>query len=399
MGLSINIPGQEWPQVFRQLIITNSHHWLKLARDDATALLSEAPQILKGLYYALALPEAWQPARDLMLLLSPTLTRHGLDGDWPGFLSRAITRSREEHDPAETELRLALATFYRLRGQLKEAEVCLQEVLILCGQDKHSPHYWTGVNQLALVARLATDYEQALTHCRQVLSTQNLPLAVYAEALNVRGLVAHDRRQWQQALIYFEQGLTYYQSLDDPYQTARLLTNRGIILARLKRWDEAEMSYRKAISRFQAAGDNVEQFKAVLSLGNNYLTQGDYQTAIVHYQKAIPVFEQHHYPIEQAHIYNNLGMAYTGLADWEMAETYLNASIEVWRKLADPYNLANVLDNLAKVFVNLKQVQQADETWQKALQILQTAPDTPFGTFLKQKVAEHLTNLRGNDKK
>ena len=394
MGLTPGPPGQEWPQVFRRLIVTNSRHWLNQARDDTTQILSEVPQILKGLHYALDLPEARQPARDLMLLLSPTLARRGLDGEWQSFLSKAVARSREEQDPAEIELRLALATFYRLRGQLSEAGVCLQEALLLCGEDRTSPHYWTVINHLARVARLAADHQQALAHCQQVFAEQNLPLATYAEALNVMGLVAHDRRQWAEALTYFEQGLSFYRSLGDPYQVARLLTNRGIILRRLERWDEAEVSYREAASRFQEAGDNVERFKAVTNLGNSYLMRADYQAAIEQYQKALPIFEQYRYLIDQAGIYNNLGMAYTGIADWEMAKVYFNASVGAWRKLADPYNQANVLDNLAKVFMNVNRFKQAGEAWRQALQILNTAPDTPFSIFLKQKVEERLADLK-----
>jgi tetratricopeptide (TPR) repeat protein len=60
----------------------------------------------------------------------------------------------------------------------------------------------------------------------------NLPASQYAEALNVMGLVAHDRRQWAEALDCFEQALQHYRSLHDRYQVTRVLNNRGPVLLR-----------------------------------------------------------------------------------------------------------------------------------------------------------------------
>ncbi len=394
MDLALQDSSQPWPQVFRQFIVTNSRHWLNCAREDIDRLWHERSQVLKGLSYALSLPEAWPLARELMLYLSPPMVRQGLAVEWERFLTRAIARSLEEKDPVVIDFRLQLGILYRLQGRLPEAQHCFKEALNLCGQYNSSTHYWTLLNQLGLAARLSAQPEQALAYCRQVLVEQNLPVSEHAEALNVMGLVAYDRRQWEKALNYFEQALTRYRLLDDSYEIARILNNRGLVLLRNGRWDEAEASYREAIRQFQVSGDETERFKSLMNLGNIFLMRQDYKTAIRQYQVALPVFQKCNFLVDLAHTYNNLGMAHAGLADWKVAEAYFLASLELWRNLEDTHNLANVLDNLGNMFIKARQLKQANELLNQALQVLSTTPDNPAKTYLQREIKNRLSRIK-----
>src|SRR5690606_26515281 len=115
---------------------------------------------------------------------------------WERYLTQGIDRAAAEGDPAEIELRLQLGHLYRLQGRLAEARVCCRQALTLAEQDQNHPHRLALLNQLGLIARLAGQHEEALGYCRQVLAAPKLPLAEQAEAHNVLGLVAHDRREW-----------------------------------------------------------------------------------------------------------------------------------------------------------------------------------------------------------
>lgn len=393
MDRELGPAGERWPQVFHHLIISNIRHWRKEAQRDVGSLLPEVAQVLRGLSYALALPEAWPVARDLMLQLNPHLIRRWAGADWQILLREAIDRSRMERDPAEIEFRLYLATRYRLQHRLSKAEDCLHQALDLCRQSASSAHRWAVITQLALVARLSLRYDEALAYCRQVLAASNLPEPVYAEVLNVMGLVAHGRQQWQEALAHFEQSLSTYRALEEPYQIARLLTNRGVVLRQLGRWDEAEANYREAIRLFQASGDQIEQFKAVQNLGNIFLMRQAYEAAIRQYQQAVPVFERCNYLVDKAHAYNNLGMAYAGMTAWETAEIYFRASIEAWRVLENSYNLANVLDNLGAMFGNAGRQDEARQCWLEALSVVRMDPENPANVRLRQNIEKRVAQL------
>ncbi|MCB0209265.1 MAG: tetratricopeptide repeat protein, partial [Anaerolineae bacterium] len=260
--------GQPWSQHFRHLVIANSRYWLRCAKKDLNALRGETPQILQGLTYALILPDAWASARELIVYLSPTMIRQGQVKSWEAILQKSINASITANDKVEIELRQQLGTLYRLQGRLVEAEHCLHEALSLCHSDYPQSPYWSVLTQLALVARLLAHHDEALRLAQQVMARTDLPATIKAEALNVKGLVAYDQRQWETALSCFEQALALYRSTEETYQIARLLTNRGVVFQREGRWDEAEASYQEAIQTFQNTDDQTEQFKAVMNLGN-----------------------------------------------------------------------------------------------------------------------------------
>ena len=386
--------GQFWPQHFRRLVVANSRYWLDCAQQDLNTLRRETPQVLQGLTYALILPEAWPPARDLILYLSPAMIRQGQGKSWETILLKGITASVSANDTAEVELRLQLGHLYRLQGRLAEARHCLQDALSLARPYQPQNPYWRVLTQLALVARLLAHHDEALGYCQQVLAETTLPPTVRAEALNVKGLVAYDQRQWETALACFEQALALYRPAGEAYEIARLLTNRGMVFQREGRWDDAEASYQAAIQHFQSVDDQTEQFKAVMNLGNIFLMRQAYETAISHYQKALPVFRQCNYLVDLANVYNNLGMAHTGLSEWPAAEAYFKASVEVWRGLGNKgYNLANVLDNFGKMLMTAGQHGPAAVVLSEALHLLRTTPDSPATGRLQQKVQERLAQL------
>ncbi|MCB0178333.1 MAG: tetratricopeptide repeat protein [Anaerolineae bacterium] len=394
---SIAPVGQSWPQHFRHLVIANSRYWLRCAQKTPNTLREETPQVLQGLTYALILPDAWPSARDLIIYLSPTMIRQGQVKSWEAILRKSITASVSANDTAEVALRQQLGTLYRLQGRLVEAQHCLHEALNLCPSDQSQSPYWTILTQLALVARLLAHHDEALHYCQQVLTETSLPPTVKAEALNVKGLVAYDQRQWETALSSFEQALALYRSAGETYETARLLTNRGVVFQRENRSDEAEASYKEAIQHFQNTDDQTEQFKAVMNLGNIFLMRQAFESAISYYQQALPVFQQCNYLVDLANVYNNLGMAYNGLGEWPTAETYFRASIDVWRSLEDKgYNLANVLDNFGEVLITTKQYKTATIVLREALHLLRSIPDNSATHWLEQSVQEKLVQLKGD---
>lgn len=386
--------GPAWPQIFRQFIVSNSRYWLNCAQNDIKRLWPEFPQVLQALNYGLSLPEAWEPSRDLLLWLSPLIVRRGWGAEWEGFLRQGIARSPKERDPAEIDLRLHLGNLYRLQGRLAEAKQCFQEVVSLYDHYHSKALYCTLLNHLALVARLAGQHEEALTYCRQVLEEQNPSSSEQAEALNVLGLVAYDRRQWSEALAYFEQALALYRGVGDSYQIARILTNQGVVLQRSGRLDEAEARCQEAIQQFQTADDQIEIYKAMMNLGNVLLMRQAYEAAIKQYQVTLPIFKQFHFLIDLGNIYNNLGMAYSELADWPAAEAYFTAALDLAYKRGNSYYLANLLDNFGTMLIKAGQYGRAREVLSQALETLNSASHNPASDRLWGVVEDRLVQLQ-----
>ncbi|MEM7349147.1 MAG: tetratricopeptide repeat protein, partial [Chloroflexota bacterium] len=350
-------PDLDQREMFRHLIVANSQHWLACAQQNETQLLAEAPQVIKTLHFALSLTDAWHPARDLMRYLNPLMLRQGQGEVWEPLLNKAITQSAALDDPVELELRLALGQLYRLQGRLPDAQRTLQQALATTQETTQL--YWTLLNEQALILRLLTHHEQAIDYCQQVLQAPQVTATAQAEALNVLGLVAHDRREWPQALDYYEQALSLYKKTNDNYHIARILTNRGVLFQQQKRLEEAEASCHAAIEAFDRAGDQAERYKAVMNLGNIFLVQQQYQAAINQYLLALPAFQRCNFMVDLTNLYNNLGMAYGKSNDASSAEAYFIEAVTLARNLGDPYKLANILDNFGKQLITMEAKAQA----------------------------------------
>ncbi len=383
------------PHRFRQMILANSRYWLDRAEREELAVMAETPQLLKALDYVLALDdEAGTVGYELLGHLSPLMIRQGQFRAWEGLLRRGIARSAAAGHSAEIELRLHLGNIYRLQGRLAEAQRCLEAGLALSEQQGGATHQATLLNYLGLVARLSGHHEAALAYSRRVVDDPERTPIERAEALNVLGLVAFDRRKWEKSLHYIDQALALYRALNDPYNTARLLTNRGLVLRKSHRFDESAESFQAAIQQFKAAGDHTEIFKPIMNLGIVFWERKEYQAAILKYKEALRLFKQHDYLIDQAHVYNNLGMAYMGLQDWSTAETYFRASADIWQNVGDKeYYVANAFDNLGMMFTEAGEISQAKEAFQQALDVLAASKNGPAETDLRVKVEKRLTQL------
>ncbi|MCB0168217.1 MAG: tetratricopeptide repeat protein [Anaerolineae bacterium] len=391
--LTTDLLPEVWPGIFHQLIITNSQYWLDCARSDPAHFAQETPQALRAIGYGLVLPEAWAATRDLIRQLNDLMMRRGQGIEWESYLTQAIARSNQLSDPVEIEFRLYLGNLYRLQGRLPEARTLLQTGLEQCDQYGAREHYWALLNLLAMVMRLDGRQGEARHYCQQVLDATEATIIERAEAYNVKGLVAYDQREWDDALDQLASSLQLYQRLDDPFQIGRVLTNRGSVLQRKGYLDEAASSFTEAMSYFHRAGDQIETYKAVTNLGNVYLMKKDYDQAIRHYQQALPVFQNCHFLVTLAHIYNNLGMAHTRLENWETAKYYFSASIYAWQRTNDRYNLANVLDNLGDMLIKYGQTQSAYDILTQTLDILNQADDSPGIIRLRGVIQNRLTQI------
>jgi len=385
------IEKEQWPIVFQTLIVTNTNYWLSRVRTDISGLSNEYPQIFKCLQYALELPTAWSSAQALILAFNSIIIRQGLGKQWEILLCKAIQCSRAENDVVEIELRIHLATLYRLQGTWAEANECLQVALVLSQKQERVELCMIVLVQKALVARRNAEHETAMNYCRHILNNHNAPLQTRAEALNVMGLIAYDQHEPEGALGYFEDSLRYYNLLNDPYQEGRVFNNRGITLRKMGDLDGAEASYHKAILKLQIAEDQIEICKVRMNLGNIAWLRSDFKSAIEQYQLVLPIFKQTHYLLDRAHAYHNLAMSYSGLSIWDKSEHCFQLAIELYEALNDLDGLVNALDNLAEMYIHIDNFIQARSTWLQALDALKLARTTPINVKMYQAVRLTLT--------
>lgn len=237
------------------------------------------------------------------------------------------------------------------------------------------------------------DLTRAQIDCDEVLRLD----ARHAEALHVRGLIAHLQKQPQAALVYVRRALKLAP------RTALFHNSLGIILNVLKQFPEAETAFRAAVQFDPACA------QAMFNLGELLETKGQRDHARQWYEKALR--QQPQFP----EALNNLGSLLTSSGQFAEAAQHLSAALALRPDYAKAhFHLARALRGLKRtdeavaalreavrhdpalslawhvLGILLKQTGQFAESWTAFERAIQLDPEIPEGYFNLGKLAYEL---------
>jgi len=343
------------------------------------------------LSYALRLPLAWPPTRDLLLALAPKMEQAGLRDEWIPYLERGVEQSRAWGDRrAEAEFSLHIGYLYTLRGKFAVArhwlEVSLWGFEALNDRDGRG----TALNRLATVARRQQQYQCARDFVQAALECVHEDAAERANSFVVLGEMALDERNWVEAEQFFRQSLTIWEQHGDTRRIAWGLHNLGPTLVEQRKYDEAEICYKQAICLLESLQDNVNLAITQMNLGILYSQTSRPRKALALYKQAESIFRQTQNELSLAMVYNNMAIDYRMLGKWRDAEQVCLASVELWKKMGDLRSLLNVVDELGLAYIGQKKYEAARKTLQEALIRLEQMKNNPGYERLSNLLTAHL---------
>jgi tetratricopeptide (TPR) repeat protein len=382
----------DYPNRFRGYIVKSVAHLLNRMGQLGTVLPPpDRAQALHTLSYALKLPEGWSQTRELILNLAPKMERAGYRDEWMPYLEQGIRQSCQVGDTeAEAELRFHLGQLYQLRSNYEEARHHLEQSIKGFKQLNASYHQARALNQLAYVARLQRQFEQAtglVETAQQLLGEEN---AEWAFSYYVLGLVALDNRHWQQAIDFSEQAFKLWQQTGQQRLMGRSLLCRGVALEKMGRYPEAMAICQQAVILFEQIEDRFYQAIAQMNLGNVYFAFNQPFNALELYVCAEKNFRQVQDLLYLAHVNHNLGMSYHGLQQLDQAKEALLLSVGLWQQLNNVERWANSMDELGLVYLREGKVEKATAAFNEALTQLTLIKDEPGYAHWLEILTAHL---------
>lgn len=383
----------DFPAFFRAALVRS----VRASADEVTAL-GHAPlpdemraRALHLLSFAFNLPEAWPPARDLLIALAPQMERAGHREDWMRYLERAIAQSRAYDDTAaEGELRLQLGFLYQLLGQLDVAVSQLRASMECFAAAQRLRDQARAMNRLAYVCNLQRNFSEVQTLTARALEMLEPDDPECGASHVAMGHAALDQRDWRCAEEHFRRSIVYAEQQEDSRLLAKRLNALGIALIRLHGFEEAMDCYQRAISAYEQLGDRVEQAVATVNVGVLYVEVAEYVSAIQSYEEAKPVLHAVRDTLHLAMLYNNQGYAYRLLEEYPLAIRAYQRSIAYWQRIGDVASLTNTLDGLGVVYTKCAQLDEAVVTFRDALAGLEQIRHDPLYEHLRTMVQEHL---------
>jgi len=205
-------------------------------------------------------------------------------------------------------------------------------------------------------------YSEAERLLRMLVDRGDLVPELRTRILFRLGTVKADTREWDEAAVFFRQGLDFvanHRGVEG--QGMKMMLGLATVYRETDRAKEAGSLLRTTIAMAEAADDRSALAASYNSLGNLHRKLNQSRRAIEAFHNSLRHLEQAKEPFRPAQVYNNIGLVHADLAEWEPARDALEKSLEISRKAGDTHGQATALSNLARVYFNQEEHRKAVE--------------------------------------
>ena len=363
--------------IFCTYVVRNTEFALARVQQAAHSLSVEDQKLVfKTLNYALKYDETWPVTRNLLMSVAQKMEQAGYRGEWMAYLEIALQHCQKQKDLfAEANFHFYMGIIYQHQSKFEFARRQLQCSALQFKQIGDELYEARALNRLAYVARLQRRLEEAKrTVERAQLLAKDDP-AELAYSYLVRGSIALDQKDWQNAENFFDHSLTLWKKTEDKRGVAWGWTNLGTAFRVLKKHNDAISCYLEAIALFEEVSDPVHQAVARMNLGNAYLDLDQPKKALKFYNLSEPIFYDAQEWLRLAKVNLNKAIAYQYLKNWPQAECACLSSIEQWRQIGSISSMVKASISLAEIYIDQGLHKKASEVLHDADNELQQIED------------------------
>nr|AGF93617.1 archaeal ATPase family [uncultured organism] len=321
-----------------------------------------------------------------------------------------IVKGLEEYDEIEVDIKFYEGEAHRVNGDLSEAVSCYEEVMEI---DDVDPSVKTEANHgIAMVKEKSDEFEEAIEHYKKTdemvdalddddrkgyLGISNLRIGeIYSKiakydksrdhllkaidllksqdeysyltsAYLILAKLEKGNGNWKKALKYFQDGLEYWNNIDETYQRVGGLREIGALFKVMRELKDAEDFLEEAIEISERFGYEHIKASALLTLAECYIDSGEYQKAVESAEESNEILSELDKDEELAYSHTLLGKAYMNMGDEEKAENNLNKAITIYQKLGSSYYLGLTYFSMAKLQEKVENKQGVAKNYRKAI--------------------------------
>jgi len=172
---------------------------------------------------------------------------------------------------------------------------------------------------------------------------------------------------WKRALKYFQDGLEYWNNIDETYQRVGGLREIGALFKVMRELKDAEQFLNEAIEISERFGYEHIKASALLTLAECYIDSGEYQKAVRSAEESNEILSELDKEEELGYSHTLLGKAYMNMGNKEKAENNLNKAITIYQKLGSSYYLGLTYFSMAKLQEKVENKEGVAKNYRKAI--------------------------------
>ena len=216
-------------------------------------------------------------------------------------------------------------------------------------------------HRLGIVAQEKRQFEQAEQYYQQALRIRIDFNDRYGQAdtYHQLGRIAGEQRQYKQAERYYQQALQIYIDFNDRYEQAGTYHQLGIVAHEQQQFEQAKLYYQQALQIYIEFNERYTQARTYYQLGKVALDQRQFEQAEQYYQQVLQICIEFNDRYGQARPYHCLGIVAQERRQFEQAEQYCRQALQIYIDFNDRYEQAGP-------YYQLGRVAQEQQRWDKA---------------------------------
>ena len=377
--MAIASTDDRYPALFRDYIVRSAEVILRRTqRHTGSFSAADQTHVFHCLGFALEWPQAWPVAREILLTIAPQMVQAGYHDGWIPYLERGIDLALASDEPdIAAQLLLNLGWLWQLRGDLDQAHAYYADSLTHYTVCHNEQGRALALTRIAFVSTIQCDYQTAHEQAGTALALLDDEDTARAAVLNILGLIARRRHQWEAAEQHYQAALSIRRSQHDLFNVANNLRDLGCLYREAGRHDEAEVSLREAIDLYTNLDSRGEVASALTNLANVLAVTNQMEEALGHYRDAHQVFGELLDNLNLAVTAYNIGYAEFHLDRPSQAKSALRDAVLQWRALGNPLMEAESLTLLGQALLQEQQPARAQHAFGAAQQALREIEPTP----------------------
>lgn len=192
-----------------------------------------------------------------------------------------------------------------------------------------------------------------------------------SRSLLLLGVLSCDISNYDSSLLYLDQSLSFFKTLNDSSGLAEVFHNMGVAKEHQGLYQESLEFYQQAYEIRKKIDLKAEVAFSLNSIGNIYVFLNNYSRALDLYLESLKISEELENKKAIANTFNNIGMVYDYTNDLDKAFEYYDRARKAYEELNDKRGLAGALNNIGLIYKNKKQPEKAIPYYQQSLMIFE----------------------------
>ncbi len=283
------------------------------------------------------------------------------------------------------------------QGDLQQGKQMLDQVVDMYRKSGDERNLASNLIRRSAAQRVLGDYDNALADAEEAIHLTHFEASfapLYSEALRAKGALLYQMGKLKDGLIFLNQALDICLKSNNKEDQARIRVEIGAVYERLGNFKEAENAYQASLKYWQSVGDSIWIPTILNNLGVLQHSSGEFISSFYNLEKSIRYSQMTGNRRMEGYALASIGDLYKDLDALEEAEDAYQRALEIAQQIEDQFLVFYIKSSSARLSIRRGDFKKAELQLQTAQSLAKRSGSTydAFKLALEKCVLGFATN-------